>query len=78
MVFQRRQRKLNQIREALTSRYQEFEEALHRRMMIRDMKVLSNPLPQSPRAGRRQDMVGVWHYCWRSFLFTSEPKINAI
>lgn len=39
MMFQRRQRKLNQIREALTSRYQEFEEALHRRMMIRDMKV---------------------------------------
>ena len=62
MVFQRRQRKLNQIKEALTSRYQEFEEALHRRMMIRDMKVLSNSLPQPSRTGSRQDMVGVWHF----------------
>lgn len=78
MVFHRRQRKLNQIKEALTSRYQEFEEALHRRMMIRDMKVLSNSLPRSSRAGRRQDIVGVLHFSWRSFLFTREPKIIAI
>lgn len=35
----KRQRKLNEIKEALTTRYQEFEEALHRRMLIRDMKV---------------------------------------
>jgi len=37
--YAERQARLNEIKTGLTAKYEEFEEALRRRLMIRDMKV---------------------------------------